>query len=135
MSEERSTSLQTGESQELANAEGTRPGRLITPPVDIFEKEGSIIVLADMPGVEPATLNVDLDEGVLTITGHADPPEGEGEADVVREYRTGTFQRKFTLSEAIDQERIEAKVVDGVLRLDLPKVERAKTRKIEVRTA
>ena len=62
------------------------------------------------------------------------PIDRSQETDVFREYRIGTFQRKFTLSETVDQENVEAQLTDGVLRLVLPKIDRAKTRKIEIKT-
>jgi HSP20 family molecular chaperone IbpA len=113
--------------------EQTRPGRVYTPATDIFENEDSITVLADMPGVRAEDLKIDLRENVLTLTGHAAPREKPGETDVLREFRPGTFFRQFTVSEAIDQARIDAKITSGVLRLELPKIARAKPRQIEVR--
>jgi HSP20 family protein len=107
---------------------------LLTPPVDIFEDPNAITVLADMPGVKPGHLNIDLHEGVLTITGHAEAADGANEAAVLQEYRPGTFQRSFTLSEAIDQGQIQATLKHGVLRLRLPKAEQAKPRQIKIRT-
>lgn len=115
-------------------AEATRPGALLTPPVDIFEDGNAITVLADMPGVRPDQLTIDLHEGLLTITGHAAAQEAPGEAAILREYPVATFQRTFTLSEAIDQPRIEAALRNGVLRLRLPKVERARPRQIKIQT-
>jgi len=61
-------------------------------------------------------------------------PATAAESDVLREYETGTFFRQFTLSQTIDQAKIDAHLSDGVLRLELPKVERAKPRQITVRT-
>lgn len=135
MASDKNTALQTSESTEMTEAEGTRPGNLVSPAVDIFENQEAITVLADMPGVAANDLSIDLHEGVLTITGHVTSPESEVETDVFREYRFGTFQRKFTLSETIDQNGIEAKLSDGVLHLQLPRAEKAKSRKIEVRTS
>lgn len=132
MNEETSQALETRESGDLQTGEGTRPGPVFTPAVDIFETESSITVLADLPGVTPGTLTIDLDDGVLTITGHSEDPEAEGESDVFREYRSGTFRRTFTLSEIVDQAGIDARLTDGVLRLDLPKVEKAKPTRIQV---
>jgi len=114
--------------------EQTRPGPVYTPAVDIFENESSITVLADMPGVKPKDLKIDLRESVLTLSGHVTPPETPERRSVLREYETGTFFRQFTLSEMIDQARIDAKLKDGVLRLELPKLERAKPRQITVKT-
>ncbi len=113
--------------------EQTRPGPAFSPAVDIFENENSITVLADMPGVKAGDLRIDLRESVLTLTGPVTPPEGPKELNVLREYQTGTFFRQFTLSETIDQAKIDAKLTDGVLRLELPKVEKARPRQISVR--
>ena len=115
--------------------EQTRPGPVYSPVVDIFENDSSITVLADMPGVKAQDLTIDLRESVLTLTGRASAVEGERETDVLREYEPGTFTRQFSLSETIDQTKIDARLVDGVLRLELPKVERARPRQITVRTA
>ena len=114
--------------------EATRPGVLLTPPVDIFEDSNVITVLADMPGVQPGQLKIDLHDGVLTITGHAAARDGSNEVPIVREYPAGTFQRSFTLSEAINREQIRATLKHGVLSLRLPKVERAKPRQITIQT-
>ena len=127
--------LQTREARNVATTtEATRPGVLLTPPVDTFEDPRAITVLADMPGVTPGHLTIDLHEGVLTITGHAPAPGGPDEVAVLHEYQAGTFQRSFTLSEAIDQARIQAALKNGVLRLRLPKVESAKPRQIAIQT-
>jgi HSP20 family molecular chaperone IbpA len=132
MATEKNTALDTSDPRGLSAAEATRPGVLLTPAVDIFENEKVITVLADMPGVAAKNLSIDLNEGVVTITGHVEAPEGEAEQEILTEYRLGTFQRKFTLSESIDQAAISANLRDGVLRLELPKVEKAKARRIEV---
>lgn len=122
--------------QEMAQpAEQTTPGAVFTPLVDIFETEKSITLLADLPGVKPDHLNIDLRDDILTITGDISPEEGKDEEDVVIEYETGRFYRQFTLSEVIDQNKIDAKLTDGVLRLTLPKVEKATPRKIAIKAA
>jgi len=115
--------------------EQTRPGPVYSPAVDIFENESAITVFADMPGVKAQDLKVDLRESVLTLTAQVTPPETAREADVLREYESGTFFRQFSLSETIDQTKIDAQLNSGVLRLELPKVERARPRQISVRTA
>jgi HSP20 family protein len=133
---DKTQALQGREARDIATTtEATRPGVLLTPPVDIFEDANAITVLADMPGVEPGHLKIDLHDGVLTITGHAAAREGSSEVPIVHEYPAGTFQRSFTLSEAIDQEQIRATLKHGVLRLRLPKVERAKPRQITIQTS
>jgi HSP20 family protein len=114
--------------------EQTRPGPVYSPTVDIFEHESAITVLADMPGVKAQDLEIDLRENVLTLSGRTSPPEAAGQAYVLREYEPGTFFRQFTLGSAIEQSKIDARLIDGVLRLELPKAERARPRQIAVRT-
>ena len=129
-----SKEIKVKEKQELTTpAEQTVPGPTFTPEVDIFETEKAITLLADIPGVKSDKLNIDLRDNILTIIGDIDPVEGADEEDVVIEYETGRFYRQFTLSEVIDQNKIDAKLADGVLRLNLPKVEKATPRKIAVK--
>lgn len=125
--------LHSGQPQVAPATESTHPGALVAPPVDIYENGKSITLLADMPGVSPEHLEIDLNEGVLTITGRVVRAESALEEQVSREYRAATFQRKFTLSQSVDQARIEARLEDGVLHLELPKVEKAQPRKIQVK--
>ena len=136
MATETRTQVQQSEKAGVpAVPEQTRPGPVYTPAVDIFETENAITVLADLPGVKAQDLDIDLRESVLTLTGPVTPPDGPKETGVLREYRTGTFFRQFTLSETINQAKIDAKLTDGVLRLELPKVEKARPRQITVRGA
>jgi HSP20 family molecular chaperone IbpA len=135
MTDTESKALQAKEKAEVATpAEQTRPGLVFTPAVDIFETDKEITLLADMPGVKAGDLNIDLDKNVLTLDGEVKPPEGPGEVDVFREYRTGKYYRQFTLSQVIDQAKIDAGLKDGVLRLRLPRVEAATPRKIAVKS-
>ena len=126
--------IQPTEKRELAReAEQTQEGPVFQPAVDIFEKADGITVLADMPGVKADQLSIDLRDDVLTIRGPVVSPEGENETGVAREFAWGSYYRQFTLAESIDQSKIEAKLNDGVLRLELPKVEKAKPRQITVK--
>lgn len=136
MARDARTDMQKAEKTGVPAApEQTRPGAVYSPATDIFENDNSITVLSDMPGVKAQDLKIDLRENVLTLTGRVTAPEAANESDVLREYPSGTFFRQFTLSETIDQTKIDAKLTDGVLRLELPKIERAKPRQIAVRTS
>jgi HSP20 family protein len=114
--------------------EQTYTGPVYTPAVDIYESEDRISLLADMPGVKAKDLKIDLRDNVLTLSGRVDEPESAGQTSVLSEYASGTYFRQFTLSETIDQSKIDAKLSDGVLHLELPKAERAKPRQISVKT-
>lgn len=128
-----SKELQVKDKHEVASpAEQTRPGVVFTPEVDIFENEQQINLLADMPGVAPNDVKIDLNDGVLSISGEVQPFEGKDESDVLTEFEIGRYYRQFTLSEVVDQSKIEAKLEDGVLRLTLPKAEKAIPRQIAV---
>jgi HSP20 family protein len=136
MTDAETKALQAKEKTEVTSpAEQTRTGVVFTPAVDIFETEKEITLLADMPGVKADSLNLDLHENVLSLDGDVPSPEGDDETDVFKEYRTGKYYRQFTLSQAIDQSKIEAAMKDGVLRLSLPKVEAAAPRKIAVKSS
>lgn len=131
-----SKDIKVREKQEVATpAEQTTPGAVFTPQVDIFETEKEITLLADIPGVNSDRLNIDLRDNILTITGDVEPVQSSSEEAVLVEYETGRFYRQFTLSEVIDQNKIDAKLGDGVLRLTLPKVEKATPRKIAIKAA
>lgn len=128
--------LQVKDKQQVAGpAEQTRPGVVFTPEVDIFENERQINLLADMPGVAPGGVKIDLDDGLLTISGEIQPFKNKDESDVLIEFAIGRYYRQFTLSEVVDQSRIKANLEDGVLRLTLPKAEKAIPRQITVNAA
>jgi len=112
--------------------EETRPGPVFIPAVDILENQNEIMILADMPGVEGQDVDIDLRDDVLTIRGAVSPVEDEKEASVYREFNWGDYFRQFTLAEVIDQEKIAAKMDNGILRLTLPKKEKVKPKKIQV---
>jgi HSP20 family protein len=127
--------LQVREKQELqTDAEHTMPGIVFTPAVDIFESEVEITLLADMPGVPSDGVTIDLHNDELKVMGEVEPQGSEKETPLLHEYQTGRFHRHFSLSDRIDQDKISASMKDGVLRLVLPKVEKAKPRKIEVKS-
>ena len=128
-----SKELQVKDKQAVAGpAEQTRPGVVFTPDVDIFEDERQITLLADMPGVASDGITIDLNDNVLSIAGEVKPFETASESDVLIEFEIGRYYRQFTLSDVIDQGKIEARHEDGVLRLTLPKAEKAVPRRIAV---
>jgi len=107
--------------------------RYITPPVDIFETGEGLTVVADLPGVEQNALDVRVADGVLTLQGktaHIVPG-----TPLEREYELLHFYRQFELPQEVDPDKISAEFKHGVLTLRLPKREKAKPRKVEVRVS
>jgi HSP20 family molecular chaperone IbpA len=120
--------------QTIPAAENTRTQeRYVTPPVDIYETQEGLIVMADLPGVTAETLEVRVDNHILTIRGTGVPARA-GEP-VHREYELVNVFRQFELSERVSQEGITADLKHGVLHLFLPKAAEAKPRQIQVRVA
>ncbi|NLZ18407.1 MAG: Hsp20/alpha crystallin family protein [Desulfobulbaceae bacterium] len=115
-----------------AQGEHTKNEIYYAPQVDIYETEQEVVVVADVPGVLPEGVDVSLEDNVLTIQGRRDV-EQHGGRMVLEEYEPGHYLRRFTVAETIDQERIEASLADGVLRVRLPKAAPAQPKKIAVK--
>jgi HSP20 family protein len=127
--------LQVQDKQEVqTGAETTRNVPVYIPAVDIYETKNELTVLADMPGVAKGKVDIDLTDDKLTIRGTVDA-EPEGENLLVREYRVGDYYRQFTLGKAVDRDKIEATMKDGVLTIVLPKADAAKPKKIEIKAS
>ncbi len=133
MTETKEIQVQEAEKQEIeeSGAERTRSRPAFVPRVDIYETNDAIVLTADMPGVGPESVDITLEQGMLTINGYVEGERPEGYTLTYAEYSVGDYVRRFTLSNQINQEAIEATVKDGVLRLHLPKV-KPSTKKIAV---
>jgi HSP20 family protein len=107
--------------------------RAVVPPVDVFENEASITLLADLPGVQREQLHIRVDGDTLVLEATARAGGPENMELVYGEAQCPAYRRQFTLSRELDTGRIEAQLRDGVLRLSIPKSEAARPRRIEVR--
>ncbi len=117
----------------LSGREETRNGgNFIRPAVDIWETEDGLKLVADIPGVEKNSLNIDIDQGILTIEGKTN--ESRRGETLFREFELASYYRQFQLPAEIDTEKIAAELKNGVLTLQLPKSEAAKPRRIEITT-
>ncbi len=123
--------LQVAEKKEVTaeGAEMTREGVYFTPAVDICETERELIILADMPGVKPDGVDIELKEGVLSIEGKV-PLASEAGDNLLSEYRRGSYFRTFRVTDYVDSSKIAASISNGVLKVTLPKHEKAMPRKI-----
>lgn len=127
--------LQVVDKREIESpSENIRNMPIFTPPVDICESDNELILFADMPGVPMEGVDIDLKGDQFTIRGRVAARGGGGRV-LLSEYREGDYFRQFTLSEAVDREKIEATMKDGVLKVVLPKTEVAKPRRIEVKSS
>ncbi len=108
------------------------PQQTVVPPVDVFEDDAGITLLADLPGVSRDRLGVRVEGDTLLIEGSIDIAGPAGMELVYGEAQIPGYRRQFTLSRELDPSRIEARLQDGVLRLSIPKSEEARPRRIEV---
>jgi HSP20 family molecular chaperone IbpA len=118
--------------KEVVPEEGTRPGPVFRPDVDILERRDAYLIYADLPGVDEQHVHVRLEKGVLQLDAELATFPDTSWAPLHAEYRFGSFHRRFRLSEEIDTEGVSASMRDGVLELRLPKSERHQPRRIEV---
>lgn len=117
------------------NGAANRTVMTFTPAVDIFESGDTTVIIADMAGVAPDDVDVTLERQVLTLRGTVKPYAPEGYRLLSSEYRIGDYVRVFTLSDEIDQAKINAEFKNGVLRLELPRSAETKPKKISVKAA
>jgi HSP20 family protein len=102
-------------------------------PVDVVETVGEVRLVAEIPGMDRASLEVTLENGVLTVSGEKKAPALPDGAQYRGERRYGTFERQFRISNRIDSTKIEARYNDGVLEVVMPKSAEAQPRKIEIK--
>jgi HSP20 family protein len=127
------TELQVQEKREVAKKEETTvPARAFVPETDIYETANALTVVMEMPGVDKASMDIDIADGVLSVAGKIDFSKYEKLQPVYSEYNIGHYRRAFSLPNQVDQEKIAAEMRDGVLTLTLPKAEAAKPRKIAI---
>ena len=128
-----SQELQAQKKREIAGKEETTiPARLFAPAADIYEAPDALTVILEMPGVEKSNVSISVEDGVLSVEGRLDLSKYQGLQPLYTEYNIGHYSRSFRLSSKIDQSKIAAEMKDGVLSLQLPKVEQAKPRTIQI---
>ncbi len=114
-------------------ADVARTPASLAMPMDLYREGEAFIVRVDLPGVDPSSIDIDVEDRTLTIRAERKTPSGEGEQRwLVHERPTGTFARQLTLGYGVASDRIAADYSDGVLSLIIPVAEEAKPRKIAV---
>ncbi|MDR3633035.1 MAG: Hsp20/alpha crystallin family protein [Isosphaeraceae bacterium] len=117
-----------------ASEPAQEPRAYLTPPIDIHEGPDGLILEADLPGASENQVRIQLEDNVLTLHATITSPAPEGARPLHEEYHVGDFYRSFILSDEVERSRITAELRNGVLRLLLPKADRAKTRRIEIKS-
>lgn len=121
--------LSSVESQAMTRQAARRYDQYISPLVDIFETDEGLTLVADMPGLDDKSLDISIEQNVLTIKG--DAPAGKGEGHL-SEFAMAGYWRQFVLSDNFDAEKADAFIKHGVMTLKIPKAEAAKPKRIEV---
>jgi HSP20 family protein len=115
--------------------ERSEQSNYFTPLVDITETADEFIFQADLPGVKAGDVDINYDNGVLTIKGSVQSRQSAGQSYSWQEYGVGGFYRQFSLGTAVNPDAIRAELKKGVLELHVPKAESAKTRRVEIQTS
>jgi HSP20 family protein len=108
--------------------------RPATMPMTAFRDDGSFVVQLDLPGASPESIDLTVEQNVLTVHAERKPPLGDNVERVVDERSYGVFSRQLFLGETLDTDRLAANYDAGVLTLRIPIAERAKPRKVEIST-
>jgi HSP20 family protein len=101
-------------------------------PMDLYRDGDHYVLTADLPGIDPGSVDIDVDGQLLTIRAERSVPTGEGVKWITREREGASFLRQLSLGQGVDTERISASYDNGVLSVTIPVSEKAKPRKIEV---
>jgi HSP20 family protein len=104
-------------------------------PMDLFRAGDHYVLNADLPGIDPGSVDVSVDNGVLTLRAHRSLPSEDGVQWITSERASGTYMRHISLGDGIAADKIAATYENGVLSVTIPLAERAKPRRIEVATA
>jgi HSP20 family protein len=114
---------------------GWREGRLV-PAIDVARTDGQLVIAAEMPGVDPNTVEATVEGVTLRIRGERRPAvEGDGAEYVRRELSYGTYERELDLPEGVDAEKIEARYEHGILRITVPVAQATAVKRIPVQVA
>jgi HSP20 family protein len=117
--------------QLLGEAAGTaRAPRFM--PMDLFKAGDHYVLNADLPGVDPGSIDVSVDNGTLTLRAQRSTPSDEGVQWIASERFAGTFMRQLSLGDNVDADQISATYNNGVLSLTIPIAEKAKPRRVEI---
>jgi HSP20 family protein len=116
--------------EDLANG----GGRTWSPAIDVVHDDGDIVVHADIPGIKPDEVKIEVEDDILTVSGeHEEKKEHKGKEYLRRERRFGSFSRSVVLPAGVDPKKISAKTHDGVVEVKIPLPKEPEKKKIEIK--
>ncbi len=123
------------ENKEVATHEDNTEVITLTPATDIHESKEGVTLFFDLPGVSKETLDIDVDQDILTIKGKIDLTTAKNMQPTYIDVRANVFERRFTLGDELDSSQIVAKLDQGALKLSIPRLEKHQPKKINIKVA
>jgi HSP20 family molecular chaperone IbpA len=123
------------ENKDVATQENNVEAVSLTPATDIYESKDGVILYVDLPGVSKKTLDIDVDQDILTIKGKIDLTTAKEMQPTYIDVKADVFERRFTLGEELDANKIEATLEQGALKLSIPRQEKHQPKKINIKVA
>jgi len=117
---------------EISETQTRRSAWTYRPNVDIFDSPECLLLFADVPGVDPETVDVTMESGILTIQADVQPRHRQQMRVLSHEYGVGNYHRRFEIDETIDTDQVTAEYREGTLKITLPKAQQARRRRIPV---
>ncbi len=111
------------------------PGTVWRPAIDVMRDDGNLVVRADVPGIKPKEVKVEVEDGILTVSGqHEEKKEEKDKSFLRRECRYGSFSRSLALPDGVDAKKIKAETHDGIVEVTIPLPKAPEKKKIEIKT-
>jgi HSP20 family molecular chaperone IbpA len=123
------------ENKEVKTQENTAEVITLTPATDIYEAKEGVTLYVDLPGVSKKTLDIDVDQDILTIKGKIDLTTTANMQPTYVDVRANVFERRFTLGNELDANKIEARLDQGALKLTIPRLEKHQPKKVSIKVA
>ncbi len=125
----------SAENKEVATQQNKAEVVTLTPATDIYESKEGVTLYVDLPGVSKQTLDIDVDQDILTIKAKIDLTTAKDMQPTYMDIRADVFERRFTLGDELDSSKIEAKLDQGALKLSIPRLEKHQPKKITIKVA
>jgi len=123
------------ENKEVTTQENKAEVVTLIPATDIYESREGVVLYVDLPGVNKNTLDIDVDQNILSIKGKINLTIAEKMQPTYMDIRANVFERRFTLGDELDSSKIEAQLEHGALKLSIPRLVKHQPKKITIKVA